>query len=68
MFQNRIIRRPEVLHLTGLTGSALDREVRAGRLPRGVQLVPGGRAVGWSLAAVQAWIDAKAAEAQQAAA
>jgi prophage regulatory protein len=62
MFTNRIIRRPEVLHLTGLTGSALDREMRAGRIPRGIPLVPGGRAVGWSLAAIQAWIDAKAAE------
>lgn len=68
MFQNRIIRRSEVLHLTGLTGSALDREIRAGRLPRGIPLVPGGRAVGWSLSAIQEWIDAKAAEAERGAA
>lgn len=54
--QNRLIRRPEVRAMTGLSNSALDRLVRSAKFPRPVQLVPGGRAVAWSEAAVQDWI------------
>lgn len=59
---NRVIRRPEVRHLTGLTDSALAREVHAGRFPAPLHLSPDpkARAVGWSLRAVQAWIEARA--------
>lgn len=52
-----LIRPREVLARTGLSNSALHREVSANRFPRPVPLVPGGRAVGYSANAVQAWID-----------
>lgn len=57
-FAERIVRRPEVLAVTGLTDSALDREMRAGRFPRPVKLSPDpkSRAVGWPASAVQGWI------------
>lgn len=55
---NRVIRRPEVKHLTGLSDSVLEREVRAGRFPPPFKLSPDpkARAVGWSLHSVQEWI------------
>jgi prophage regulatory protein len=58
VFENRIIRCPEVMRLSGLSRSALDREVRAGRFPAPVKLStdPRCRAVGWSWRAVQSWI------------
>ncbi|MBN8727600.1 MAG: AlpA family phage regulatory protein [Xanthomonadales bacterium] len=52
-----LIRPREVVARTGLSTSALHREVTASRFPRPVPLVPGGRAVGYSARAVQAWID-----------
>lgn len=54
--QDRLIRPREVRAVTGLSPSSLDRAVRAGQFPRPVPLVPGGRAVGFSERAVQAWI------------
>ena len=65
--QDRLIRRPEVRAATGLTDSAIDREIRAGRFPKPIQLIPGGRSVGWSERAIQAWIAERIAAAQVAA-
>lgn len=64
---DRIIRRPDVRADTGLSNSALDREIRAGRFPRPIPLIPGGRSVGWSERAVQAWIASRIAAAEVAA-
>lgn len=63
---DRILRRPEVKSLTGLTDSVIDREVRAGRFPAPFKLLPDprARAVGWSERAVQAWIADRIAAAQ----
>lgn len=67
--QDRIIRRPEVRAITGLTDSVLDREIKAGRFPAPFKLLPDprARAVGWSERAVQAWIASRIAAAEQAA-
>ncbi len=66
---NRVLRRPEVKSMTGLTDSSLDREVRAGRFPAPFKLTPEprARAVGWSLRAVQSWIAARESAGQVAA-
>lgn len=55
---DRLIRRPAVREQTGLTDSALDREIRAGRFPKPVKLSadPKCRAVGFSYNKVQSWI------------
>jgi len=55
---DRLIRRPEVKSITGLTDSVLDRAVRSGQFPKPVPLLPDPkcRAVGWSEIAVQAWV------------
>lgn len=59
---DRILRRPELRATVGLPDSAIDREIREGRFPRPVNLIPGGRTVGWSWLEVQRWIaDRKAA-------
>lgn len=67
---NRIIRRPELRHVTGLTDSVLDRLVRDNLFPRPFKLTPDPRcrAVGWSMRAVQDWIAEREREGAQAAA
>lgn len=61
----RVVRRPEVLHLTGLSNSALDRLIRADQFPKPFKLIPDekSRAVGWSLQAVLEWIESREQEA-----
>lgn len=68
--QDRIIRRPEVRAITGLTDSVLDREVKSGRFPAPFKLLPDprARAVGWSERAVRAWVAERIAAAQEVAA
>lgn len=56
MDEERIIRRAEVLRLTGLTKSSLYRLIEAGEFIRPVRLGP--NSVGWRLAAVLEWIRA----------
>lgn len=65
---NRVLRRPDVCAMAGLTASALDREVRAGRFPAPFKLSPEPhtRAIGWSLRSVQAWIEQREQTAQAA--
>jgi prophage regulatory protein len=54
----RILRRPEVLRITGLSASSVLRMERSGRFPRHVRLP--GHAVGWREDEVQEWIDSLA--------
>lgn len=54
---DRIIRRPEVQAMTGLSRTGIWRAVQAGDLPAPVKL--GARAVGWKLSEVQAWIESR---------
>lgn len=51
--QNRILRLPDVVHLTGMKRSWLYRESAAGRFPQQVKI---GRASGWDAQAVDEWI------------
>lgn len=52
----RVIRRAEVLRLTGLTKSSLYRLIEGGEFVRPVRLGP--NSVGWRLGAVLEWIRA----------
>ncbi len=56
----RIIRKPELLNMVGLSDATIWRMERAGRFPRRVRL--GGNSVGWIDSEVQAWFTAKASE------
>ncbi|NRA17481.1 MAG: AlpA family phage regulatory protein [Oceanospirillaceae bacterium] len=51
---NRIIRRPEVEHLTGIGRSAIYRGMQDGSFPKNISL--GGKAVGWKESDIQGWI------------
>lgn len=52
---DRLLRRPEVLHLTGLSGpSALRRAIAEADFPRPVRLTA--RSIAWRLSAVVEWI------------
>lgn len=51
----RLIRRPEVLNLTGMSKSTLYRHIAEGRFPRPVAL--GEQAVAWRLSDIQTWMD-----------
>jgi len=50
----RILRRTEVLFITGLATSTLYAKMRAGEFPSAIKL--GRRAVGWKSTDIEAWI------------
>jgi len=57
---DRILRKPEVLHITGLSDPTIWRLERDGKFPRRVQL--GGNSVGWFLSELNEWLETKAAQ------
>lgn len=57
--ENRIIRLPEAMYLTGLGRSSIYARMAEGSFPRSVSL--GARAIGWKLSAITDWIDARVA-------
>jgi prophage regulatory protein len=56
-----ILRKPQVMALTGLSSVTIWRLERAGDFPKRIKLT--GRAVGWKAADISAWIDARIVEA-----
>jgi prophage regulatory protein len=61
MSDNKLLRLPEVLSLTGLSRSSLYQKIKAKDFPNQVPL--GARAVAFSSAAVQKWIEDRIARA-----
>ncbi|MBV7427332.1 MULTISPECIES: AlpA family transcriptional regulator [unclassified Acidovorax] len=57
---DRLIRLPEVLRLTGMCRSALYDQMSRGQFPRSVKIGP--RAASWSARAVHSWISDRIAE------
>lgn len=57
---DRLIRLPEVLRLTGMCRSALYEQMSRGQFPRSVKIGP--RAASWSARAVRSWISDRIAE------
>ncbi len=57
--KDRIIRNKELCHITGLSRSTLYRLERKGELPRRIKI--SSNTVGWSLAAIQKWIEGRPA-------
>jgi len=51
---DRILRRPDVEAITGLSRSSLYGMMAEGRFPRPVRI--GKRAVGWNLSVVEEWL------------
>jgi len=56
----RIIRKPELLKMVGLSDATVWRMERAGKFPRRVQL--GASAVGWLDSEIESWFASKASE------
>lgn len=54
---DKILRRPAVQSLTGLSRTGIWRYVQAGSFPAPIQLGP--RAIGWRASEVQAWIESR---------
>ncbi|MEP1200751.1 helix-turn-helix transcriptional regulator [Tateyamaria sp.] len=52
---DKILRRDQVLEITGLAKSTLYRMVQEGRFPAPVKMGP--RISGWRMSAIQQWID-----------
>ena len=57
---SRIIRKPELMGIIGLSDVTIWRLEKAGKFPKRIRL--GGNSTGWLASEVQAWIDMKAAE------
>ena len=51
---DRTLRLPEVVLMTGLSESTLYRQIKAGQFPEQKQLSPG--AVGWKLGDIRRWL------------
>ena len=60
----RFIRRPAVEHRTGLARSTIYLLMQNGQFPKPVRI--GGRAVAWPEAEVEAWLNARLAEREEA--
>lgn len=56
----RIIRKPELFNIVGLSDSTVWRMERAGKFPRRIQL--GAGSVGWIESEVEDWFSAKASQ------
>lgn len=56
----RVLRRPEVEAITGLSRSTIYQYMQSGMFPRPIRL--GAKAVGWLESEVHAWIEARTAE------
>jgi prophage regulatory protein len=57
----RLLRRPEVKAITGLSNTTRDELEFADRFPRRVRLTEHGRAVGWVEAEVTEWVAGRVA-------
>lgn len=61
IFRKRLLKRAQVLAITGLSRAGLYRKIAAGTFPKPVSLADGPdserSAVAWRLADVEAWID-----------
>jgi len=53
----RLLRKPEVLHVTGIGHTTLHKLIREGSFPKPVPIT--GKAVGWVDSEVQKWVDAR---------
>jgi prophage regulatory protein len=54
VFTERILRRPEVLRMTGLSRSTLYARIAASAFPRSIRISPG--CVGWRLSDLHEWL------------
>lgn len=58
---DRLLRRPEVESVTGLSRAGIYQKMAQGQFPRPINI--GRRAVAWPQSAIDAWIQARKAEA-----
>jgi prophage regulatory protein len=55
MIDERILRKPQVMELTGLGKTTLYLLVKSGKFPKPVRI--GKRAIGWKYTDVKAWLE-----------
>lgn len=58
----RIVRMPEVTERVALKPSTIYGMVQVGKFPAPFKITPGGRAAGWMLKDIEAWLRMRAAE------
>lgn len=59
---HRILRMRDLRGKTGLCPSATYALIAQGKFPKPFSLIPGGRAVGWFEADIDAWLETRKAE------
>lgn len=62
MSENRIVKRHEVTSISGLKRSTIYKGMAEGTFPKQIKLTPSGRAVGWRLSEINAWLESRIAE------
>ena len=58
---DRLLKRPQVEFLTGMSRAAIYQKMATGQFPRPVRI--GRRSVAWPLSVIDEWIEARKAEA-----
>lgn len=58
--KSRVIRRPVVEHLTGLSRSSIYAMIATGAFPAQIKI--GIRAVGWRQSEIEAWIESRSSQ------
>jgi prophage regulatory protein len=58
----RIVRMPEVTERVALKPSTIYGMVQIGKFPAPFKITPGGRAAGWMLEDIEAWLRMRASE------
>lgn len=59
MYQERILRKKEVLQRIGISNASLYRLIAKGEFPRQRYLSSGGRAVGWLESEIDEWVNSR---------
>lgn len=61
VLQNRLLRKPQVKELTGVSYSHMYQLIAEGKFPQPRKLVPGGRASAWVESEIREWIEERIA-------
>lgn len=57
-----VLRKPDAMKFVGLKGSAFDRKVRNGELPKPIKLSDSGKAIAWVRTELEAWLASRIAK------
>jgi predicted DNA-binding transcriptional regulator AlpA len=61
-----VLRKPDAMKFVGLKGTAFDKKVKNGELPKPIKLFDSGKAVAWIRAELEEWLARRIAKRDEA--